>query len=110
MTCIDCESVRQDFDRIVHVSNASANSTVIYVEQKRIHTREIPHHQVRFLIDLQHLLSERDDDCIAGLLDFSKSYDRVHWNNVFRVPSRMDLGHQFSSCITMMYRNSAARI
>ena len=84
-------------------------SHLIHAEQKGFIFGSSPHHHVRLLSDLQQLLSESDEDCIAVFLDFARAYDRVDWAYRFRILSQTGFGHQICSWVQVLYRNPDAR-
>ena len=68
------------------------------------------HHHIRFLADLQDLVTSRDEEAYALFLDFQKAFDRVNWGYMFRVLDRMGFGHGFTQWIKLLYTNPQAHL
>uniref|UniRef100_A0AAV1UCY8 Reverse transcriptase domain-containing protein n=1 Tax=Peronospora matthiolae TaxID=2874970 RepID=A0AAV1UCY8_9STRA len=68
------------------------------------------HHHVRFLADLQDLVTGRNDEAYAMFLDFEKAFDRVIWDYMFRLLERMGFGTTFTRWIRLLYTDPRAHL
>ncbi|KAI9912348.1 hypothetical protein PsorP6_005498 [Peronosclerospora sorghi] len=68
------------------------------------------HQHVRFLDDLQDIITSRDEEAYALFLDFQKAFDRVKWEYMFRLLIRMGFGHVFIQWIKMLYTKPQAHL
>ena len=68
---------------------------LIHPDQKGFVKGRSIHHHVRFLADLQDLVTGRDEEAYALFLDFQKAFDRVNWVYLFRLLERMGFGSEF---------------
>ncbi|CEG46404.1 FOG: Reverse transcriptase [Plasmopara halstedii] len=66
------------------------------------------HHHVRFLADLQDLVTNQDKEAYAMFLAFQKSFDRVNWAYIFRLLVRMGFGKKFVTYIQLLYTKPKA--
>nr|CCA19833.1 PREDICTED: similar to pollike protein putative [Albugo laibachii Nc14] len=57
-----------------------------------VHGRSI-HHHIRYMSDLQDLVTHRGDTAYATFLDFEKAHDRVDWSYIFAIISKMNFGN-----------------
>ncbi|DAZ93972.1 TPA: hypothetical protein N0F65_008701 [Lagenidium giganteum] len=67
----------------------------IHADQKAFVKGRSLHHHVRFLSDMQELITARDDTAYAVFLDFEKAYDRVDWDYMFQVLDKVGCGGAF---------------
>ncbi|KAF1327933.1 putative Pollike protein, partial [Globisporangium splendens] len=56
---------------------------LVHTDQKGFVKGRSIHHHVRFLADLQDLVTSRDEEAYALFLDFEKAFDRVNWDYMF---------------------------
>lgn len=68
------------------------------------------HHHVRFLADLQDLVTSLDEEAYALFLDFEKAFDRVNWDYMFRVLERMGCGAEFLQWVRLLYTEPQAHL
>uniref|UniRef100_A0AAV1VNP9 Reverse transcriptase domain-containing protein n=1 Tax=Peronospora matthiolae TaxID=2874970 RepID=A0AAV1VNP9_9STRA len=83
---------------------------LIHPDQKGFVKGRSIHHHVRFLADLQNLVTAMDDDAYALFLDFEKAFDRVNWTYMFRLLERMGLGAEFLQWIHLLYHKPQAHL
>ena len=83
---------------------------LVHPDQKAFVKGRSLHHHVRFLSDLQDLVTARDEEAYAMFLDFEKAYDRVNWNYMFQVLDRMGCGGAFSAWVKLLYTKPQAHL
>ena len=83
---------------------------LIHTDQKAFVKGRSLHHHVRFVSDLQDLVTVRDEDAYAMFLDFEKAYDRVNWTYMFKVLDRMGCGGAFASWVKLLYTKPQAHL
>ncbi|KAF1316448.1 putative Pollike protein, partial [Globisporangium splendens] len=83
---------------------------LIHADQKAFVKGRSIHHHIRFLADLQDLVTARDEEAYAMFLDFEKAYDRVNWDYVFQVLDRMGCGGAFSDWVKLLYTSPQAHL
>ena len=71
-------------------------SDLIHQDQKGFVKGRSIHHHIRFLSDLQDLVTGRDEEAYVMFLDFEKAFDRVNWDYMFRVLDRTGFGDRFA--------------
>ena len=54
------------------------------------------HHHVRFLADMQDLVTSLDEAAYAMFLDFEKALIRVNWDYMFRLLERIGFGSELA--------------
>ncbi|GAB9467990.1 Pol Polyprotein [Globisporangium polare] len=86
----------------------SAIPSLVHPEQIGFVAGRSPHHHVRFLHDLQPLVTTDGSDGIAVFLDFAKAYDRVNWVYMLEVLERMGFGPRFRTWVQTLYHDSQA--
>ncbi|CEG44996.1 pollike protein [Plasmopara halstedii] len=65
---------------------------LIHGDQKTFVQGRPIHHHVRFMADLQDLVTARKEEAYAMFIDIEKVYDRVNWDYMFQVLDRMVCG------------------
>ena len=85
-------------------------SDLIHQDQKGFVKGRSIHHHIRFLSDLQDLVTGRDEEAYAMFLDFEKAFDRVNWDYMFRVLDRMGFGDRFAQWIRLLYTDPQAHL
>jgi hypothetical protein len=83
---------------------------LIHTDQKGFVKGRSIHHHVRFLADLQDLVTGRDEEAYAMFLDFQKAFDRVNWDYMFRLLEQMGFGTAFVRWIKLLYTNPQAHL
>lgn len=83
---------------------------LIHSDQKGFVKSRSIHHHVRFLTDLQDLVTSLDDEAYALFLDFEKAFDRVNWEYMFRLLERMGFGSAFAQWIKLLYTDPQAHL
>ncbi|KAL8024079.1 putative reverse transcriptase domain, Endonuclease/exonuclease/phosphatase superfamily [Plasmopara halstedii] len=83
---------------------------LIHADQKGFVRGRSIHHHVRFLADLQDLVTARDEEAYAMFLDFQKAFDRVNWLYMIRLLERMGFGTAFIRWIKLLYTNPQAHL
>ncbi|KAF1329066.1 putative Pollike protein, partial [Globisporangium splendens] len=83
---------------------------LIHPDQKGFVKGRSIHHHVRFLADLQDLVTSRDEEAYALFLDFEKAFDRVNWDYMFRVLERMGCGSEFVQWVRLLYTEPQAHL
>ena len=83
---------------------------LIHPDQKGFVKGRSIHHHVRFLADLQDLVTAREEEAYALFLDFQKAFDRVNWDYMFRVLERMGFGASFIRWVRLLYMNPQAHL
>ncbi|KAG2811023.1 hypothetical protein PC118_g23582 [Phytophthora cactorum] len=83
---------------------------LIHPDQKGFVKHRSIHHHVRFLADLQDLVTSLDEEAHALFLDFEKAFDRVNWDYMFRVLERMGFGTEFVQWIKLLYTDPQAHL
>ena len=83
---------------------------LIHPDQKGFVKGRSIHHHVRFLADLQDLVTSLDDEAYALFLDFEKAFDRVNWDYMFRLLERMGFGAEFVQWIKLLYTDPQAHL
>lgn len=83
---------------------------LIHVDQKAFVKGKSTYHHIRFLADLQDLVTARDEEAYAMFLDFEKAYDRVNWDYMFQVLDRMGCGGAFSDWVKLLYTGPQAHL
>ncbi|KAF1331476.1 putative Pollike protein, partial [Globisporangium splendens] len=83
---------------------------LIHPDQKGFVKGRSIHHHVRFLADLQDLVTSRDEEAYALFLDFEKAFDRVNWDYMFRVLERMGCGSDFVQWVRLLYTEPQAHL
>ena len=83
---------------------------LIHPDQKGFVKGRSIHHHVRFLADLQDLVTSRDEEAYALFLDFQKAFDRVNWEYMFKLLSRMGFGNGFIDWIKLLYTKPQAHL
>lgn len=84
--------------------------TLIHQDQKGFVGGRSIHHHIRFIHDLQHEITQQNEEGYALFLDFEKAYDRVVWDYLFNVLRRMGFGESFIKWIELLYKNPMAQI
>ena len=85
-------------------------SDLIHPDQKGFVKGRSIHHNVRFLADIQDLVTGRDEEAYALFLDFEKAFDRVNWDYMFRLLDRMGFGSTFSQWVRLLYTDPRAHL
>ena len=85
-------------------------SDLIHPDQKGFVKGRSIHHHVRFLADLQDLVTGRDEEAYALFLDFEKAFDRVNWDYMFKVLDKMGFGSTFAQWIRLLYTDPQAHL
>ncbi|KAF1326586.1 putative Pollike protein, partial [Globisporangium splendens] len=88
----------------------SAIPKLIHPDQKGFVRGRSIHHHVRFLADLQDLVTSRDEEAYALFLDFQKAFDRVNWDYMFRLLERMGIGDGFTRWVKLLYTDPQAHM
>ncbi|KAF1315563.1 putative Pollike protein, partial [Globisporangium splendens] len=88
----------------------SAIPKLIHPDQKGFVRGRSIHHHVRFLADLQDLVTSRDEEAYALFLDFQKAFDRVNWDYMFRLLERMGIGDGFTRWVKLLYTDPQAHL
>ncbi|KAF1330506.1 putative Pollike protein, partial [Globisporangium splendens] len=83
---------------------------LIHADQKAFVKGRSIHHHIRFLADLQDLVTAQDEEAYAMFLDFEKAYDRVNWDYMFQVLDRMGCGGAFSDWVKLLYTSPQAHL
>ncbi|KAF1315212.1 putative Pollike protein, partial [Globisporangium splendens] len=83
---------------------------LIHPDQKGFVKGRSIHHHVRFLADLQDLVTSLGEEAYALFLDFEKAFDRVNWDYMFRVLERMGFGSEFAQWIKLLYTEPQAHL
>ena len=83
---------------------------LIHPDQKGFVKGRSIHHHIRFLADLQDLVTSRDEEAYALFLDFQKAFDRVNWDYMFRLLERMGFGTEFVQWIKLLYTDPQAHL
>ncbi|KAF1331469.1 putative Pollike protein, partial [Globisporangium splendens] len=83
---------------------------LIHPDQKGFVKGRSIHHHVRFLADLQDLVTSLDEEAYALFLDFEKAFDRVNWDYMFRLLERMGFGSEFTQWIKLLYTEPQAHL
>ncbi|KAF1331450.1 putative Pollike protein, partial [Globisporangium splendens] len=83
---------------------------LIHPDQKGFVKGRSIHHHVRFLADLQDLVTSRDEEAYALFLDFEKAFDRVNWDYMFRLLERMGCGSEFVQWVRLLYTEPQAHL
>jgi exonuclease III len=83
---------------------------LIHPDQKGFVRGRSIHHHVRFLADLQDLVTSLDEEAYALFLDFEKAFDRVNWDYMFRLLERMGFGSEFAQWIKLLYTDPQAHL
>lgn len=83
---------------------------LVHPDQKAFVKGRSMHQHVRFLSDLQNLITKWDTDGYAVFLDFEKAYDRVNWHFMFKILDRMGCGGQFLRWVKLLYTRPVARL
>ncbi|KAF1321893.1 putative Pollike protein, partial [Globisporangium splendens] len=83
---------------------------LVHTDQKGFVKGRSIHHHVRFLADLQDLVTSRDEEAYALFLDFEKAFDRVNWDYMFRVLERMGCGSDFLQWVRLLYTEPQAHL
>ena len=83
---------------------------LIHPDQKGFVKRRSIHHHIRFLADLQDLVTSRDEEAYALFLDFQKAFDRVNWDYMFRLLERMGFDTAFLQWIQLLYTDPQAHL
>ncbi|KAF1320325.1 putative Pollike protein, partial [Globisporangium splendens] len=84
--------------------------SLIHTDQKAFVKGRSIHHHVRFLADLQDLITNLDDEAYAMFLDFEKAFDRVNWDYMFRVLEKMGCGSAFIQWVRLLYTRPQAHL
>lgn len=85
-------------------------SSLVHPDQKAFVKGRMLHHHVRFMSDLQDLVTRLDDEAYAMFLDFEKAYDRVNWSYLTRVLTAMGCGGSFSQWVQLLYKRPRAHL
>ncbi|KAF1331473.1 putative Pollike protein, partial [Globisporangium splendens] len=88
----------------------SAIPKLIHPDQKGFVRGRSIHHHVRFLADLQDLVTSRDEEAYALFLDFQKAFDRVNRDYMFRLLERMGIGDGFTRWVKLLYTDPQAHL
>lgn len=83
---------------------------LVHPDQKGFIKGRSIHHHVRFLGDLQDLVTSRDEEAYALFLDFQKAFDRVNWEYLFRLLARMGFGPNFIGWVRLLYTKPQAHL
>ncbi|KAF1331678.1 putative Pollike protein, partial [Globisporangium splendens] len=83
---------------------------LVHTDQKGFVKGRSIHHHVRFLADLQDLVTSRDEEAYALFLDFEKAFDRVNWDYMFRLLERMGCGSEFVQWVRLLYTEPQAHL
>ncbi|KAF1329068.1 putative Pollike protein, partial [Globisporangium splendens] len=83
---------------------------LVHADQKGFVKGRSIHHHVRFLADLQDLVTSRDEEAYALFLDFEKAFDRVNWDYMFRLLERMGCGSEFVQWVRLLYTEPQAHL
>uniref|UniRef100_A0AAV1UA90 Reverse transcriptase domain-containing protein n=1 Tax=Peronospora matthiolae TaxID=2874970 RepID=A0AAV1UA90_9STRA len=83
---------------------------LIHPDQKGFVKGRSIHHHVRFLADLQDLVTGRNDEAYALFLDFEKAFDRVNWDYMLRLLERLGFGSTFTRWIQLLYTDPRAHL
>ena len=81
---------------------------LIHIDQKAFIKGRSIHHHVRFMADLQDLVTAREEEAYAMFLDFEKAYDRVNWDYMFQVLDHMGCGGAFTNWVKLLYTDPQA--
>ncbi|KAF1318181.1 putative Pollike protein, partial [Globisporangium splendens] len=84
--------------------------SLIHTDQKAFVKGRSIHHHVRFLADLQDLITNLDDEAYAMFLDFEKAFDRVNWDYMFRVLEKIGCGSAFIQWVRLLYTRPQAHL
>nr|CCA27000.1 pollike protein putative [Albugo laibachii Nc14] len=79
---------------------------LIHEDQKSFLRGRSIHHHLRYMSDLQDLVTHRGQEAYATFLDFEKAYDRVDWSYMFAVLSKMNCGNSFIQWTKLLYNNT----
>ena len=79
---------------------------LIHDDQKAFLRGRSIHHHIRYMSDLQDLITHRGEEAYATFLDFEKAYDRVDWSYMFAVLSKMNCGNSFIKWTKLLYTNT----
>lgn len=88
----------------------SAIPKLVHTDQKGFVRGRSIHHHVRFLADLQDLVTSRAEEAYALFLDFQKAFDRVNWDYMFRLLERMGIGIGFTRWVKLLYTDPLAHL
>lgn len=83
---------------------------LVHPDQKGFVKGRSIHHHIRFLADLQDLVTSQDEEAYALFLDFEKAFDRVNWDYMFRLLEKMGFDKQFTQWIRLLYTNPQAHL
>ena len=83
---------------------------LIHPDQKGFVKGRSIHHHIRFLADLQDLVTNRDEEAYALFLDFQKAFDRVNWTYMFRLLEHMGFDSAFLQWIKLLYTDPQAHL
>jgi exonuclease III len=83
---------------------------LVHTDQKGFVKGRSIHHHVRFLADLQDLVTSLDEEAYALFLDFEKAFDRVNWDYMFQVLERMGCGSEFVQWVRLLYTEPQAHL
>nr|CCA28102.1 reverse transcriptase putative [Albugo laibachii Nc14] len=79
---------------------------VIHEDKKAFLRGRIIHHHVRYMSDLQDLITHRGEEAHATFLDFERAHDRVDWSYMFAVLSKLNCGASFIQWTKLLYTNT----
>ncbi|OWZ16095.1 Pol Polyprotein, partial [Phytophthora megakarya] len=81
---------------------------LIHPEQKGFIKCRSLHHHLRFVQDLQDLVRMQNGHGYALFLAFAKAYDRVNWDYLFSVLTRVSCSPSFCSWVRLFYSDVQA--
>ena len=79
---------------------------LIHEDQKAFLQGNSIHPHIRYMSDLQDLITHHDEEAYATFLDFEKAHDRVDWSYMFAVLFKMNWGASFIQWTKLLLTNT----
>nr|CCA23055.1 PREDICTED: similar to pollike protein putative [Albugo laibachii Nc14] len=79
---------------------------LIHEDQKVFLRGRSIHHYIRYMSDVQDLITHRDEEANATFHDFEKAYNGMDWSYMFAVLPKMNCGAVFIQSTKLQYTNT----
>ena len=60
---------------------------------------------IRLISDILHFTAQENLEGIALFIDFEKTFDSLEWDFLFKTLDTFQFGHEFKSCVKILYTN-----